>query len=254
MVATPEGNRHLAGKVAMVTGSGRNIGKALALRFAREGADVVVNSRSNRAEVEAVAEEVRALGRRALAVVADVGDRAATLTMVDQAMTAFGRVDVLVNAAAIRPQVPFLELTPSKWASVRDVVLDGAIQCTQAVLPSMVENGDGRVLFVVGDGAWGGGAKRGHVSAAKMALIGLCRSLATEFAASGVRFNTISPGRIDTLREPGSPLAGANADDIPLGRLGHVDDVANAALFLVSDQASWITGQTLHVNGGQAFF
>jgi 3-oxoacyl-[acyl-carrier protein] reductase len=244
----------LAGRVALVTGSGRNIGRAIALRFAAEGADVVVNSRTNRDEAEAVAGAVRALGRRALVQVADVGDRGAIRAMVSAAVAELGRIDILVNAAAIRPHTPFLELDEALWSDVRGVVLDGAIHCTQAVLPSMIEHHGGSVLFVVGDGAWGGGARRGHIGAAKMALIGLCRSLATEFAPHGVRFNTVSPGRIDTVRDPGSPLAGGiDTSDIPLGRLGDVDDVASACLFLVSDEAAFITGQTLHVNGGQSF-
>jgi 3-oxoacyl-[acyl-carrier protein] reductase len=250
-------DQQLAGKVALVTGSGRNIGRAVALRFAGEGADVIVNSRSNRDEAESVAAEVRALGRRAIAVVADVADRDQVRAMTERGLAELGRIDILVNAAAIRPHAPFLELTPEAWGKVRNVVLDGAIHCTQAVLPAMVDRSDGRVLFVVGEGAWGGGAERGHIGAAKMALIGLCRSLATEFAANGIRFNTISPGRIDTVRESGSSAtssAGDAVSNIPLGRLGHVDDIANACLFLVSDQSSWITGQTLHVNGGQSYY
>ena len=245
----------LAGQTALVTGSGRNIGRAIALRLASEGASVVVNSRGNRAEADSVAAEIRALGGRAAAIVADVGDRDQAQAMIGEAVGQFGRVDILVNAAAIRPHTPFLELTPDLWSGVRDVIVDGAMHCTQAALPSMIENGSGRVIFIVGEGAWAGGARRGHIGAAKMALIGLCRSLATEFAPQGVRFNTISPGRIDTVRDATSPLAGApDTSDIPLGRLGHVDDIANACLFLVSDQSSWITGQTLHVNGGQSYF
>jgi 3-oxoacyl-[acyl-carrier protein] reductase len=248
----PAGRLH--GKVALVTGSGRNIGRAIALRFAAEGADIVVNARSNTAEAEAVAADVIALGRRAHVAVADVGRADAIEAMVSSALAELGRVDILVNAAAIRPHTPFLDLDDALWSEVRGIVLDGAIRCTQAVLPSMVEHGSGSVLFMVGDGAWGGGPRRGHIGAAKMGLIGLCRSLATEFAPHGIRFNTVSPGRIETVRDSGSPLAGdVDTSAIPLGRLGHVDDVANACLFLVSDDASWITGQTLHVNGGQTY-
>ena len=245
----------LDGRVALVTGSGRNIGRAMALRFAREGAVVVVNARANREEAEAVAVEVRALGGRTLAVLADVSNSDQVHTMVERALGEFGRIDVLVSAAAIRPHKPFLELTAADWQAVRGIVLDGAIHCTQAVLPSMIANGSGAVVYVAGDGAWAGGAERAHIAAAKMGLIGLCRSLATEFAPSHVRFNVLSPGRVDTVRTTPSPTADHQAvAGIPLGRLGHVDDIAAACLFLVSDESAWITGQTLHVNGGAAYF
>jgi len=245
-------DQQLAGKVAIVTGSGRNIGRAIALRYARAGADVVVNSRSNRGEAEAVAAEVRSLGQRAISVVADVADREAVGAMAVRARDELGRIDILVNAAAVRPHTPFLELTQEVWTSVRGVILDAAISTAQSVLPTMVAQRSGAVLFVVGDGAWRGGAERGHIGAAKMALIGLCRSLASEFAPHGIRFNTVSPGQIDT--DPSASHAGApDVDGIPLGRLGAVDDVANACLFLVGPESAWITGQTLHVNGGQRF-
>jgi 3-oxoacyl-[acyl-carrier protein] reductase len=245
----------LEGKVALVTGSGRNIGRAMALRFAREGAAVVVNARANREQAEAVAAEVRALGGRALPVLADVSDREQVGAMVERTLAELGRIDVLVSAAAIRPHKPFLELTAADWQGVRGIVLDGAIHCTQAVLPSMLANGSGAVVYVAGEGAWAGGAERAHIAAAKMGLIGLCRSLATEFAPRDVRFNVLSPGRIDTVRSTPSPTADHQAvAGIPLGRLGHVDDIAAACLFLVSDESSFITGQTLHVNGGAAYF
>jgi 3-oxoacyl-[acyl-carrier protein] reductase len=253
-MVVPHAQGQLMGKVALVTGAGRNIGRAIALRYAREGADVVINTRSNEREADAVADEVRALGRRSLTYVADVGLPEGTAALTAAALDEFGRVDVLVNCAAIRPHTPFLELPDSLWEDVRRVVLDGAIQCTRALLPSMIARRSGSVLFIAGEGAWAGGAHRGHIGAAKMGLIGLCRSLATEFGPHGVRFNVVAPGRIDTTRHAGSPLpADLDVEGIPLRRLGHVDDVANACLFLVGEQASFITGQTLHVNGGQSY-
>ena len=253
-MVVPHSQGQLADKVALVTGSGRNIGRAIGLRLAAAGADVVVNARTNAAEARAVADEIRALGRRALHYVGDVGQPAEAAALTSAALDEFGHVDVLVNAAAIRPHTPFLELDDSLWADVRSVVLDGAIRCTKAVLPSMVARKSGSVVFIAGEGAWAGGARRGHVGAAKMGLVGLCRSLATEFGPDGVRFNVLSPGRIDTVRGAGSPLpADLDVDNIPLRRLGRVDDIADACLFLVSDRASFITGQTLHVNGGQSY-
>ncbi len=247
----------LDGKVALITGSGRNIGRAAALKFAEEGADIIVNARSNQAEAEAVAAAVRALGRQALPVLADVADKEQVEAMVKKGLAHFGRIDILLNNAAIRPHKPFLELTQADWEQVRGVVLDGAFYCTQAALPAMVEHNYGRVLFFTGDGAWAGGAQRGHVSAAKMGLVGLSRSLATEFAPFNIRVNVVSPGSIDTSRAnpewyPGSRPP--NAAGIPLGRQGRPEEIAAACLFLVSDDGGFITGQTLHVNGGAAFF
>ena len=247
----------LEGKVALVTGSGRNIGRATALKLAAEGADVVVNARSNREEVESVAEEARALGVRALPVLADVGNKEQVDSMVSMAMSEFGKVDILINNAAIRPHKPFLEVTLEDWEMVRGVVLDGAFYCTSAVLPSMVENQYGRILFFTGDGAFQGTPQRAHVSAAKMGLIGFARSLASEFAPHNIRVNVVSPGSIDTSREHPEWYPQSRPPDasrIPLGRQGMVDEIAATCMFLVSDDSGFITGQAIHANGGTAFF
>jgi 3-oxoacyl-[acyl-carrier protein] reductase len=246
----------LEGKVALITGSGRNIGRATALKFAAEGAHVVVNARRNQAEAEAVAREVRDKGVKALAVLGDVANKDEVDRMVAQAMAEFGRVDILVNNAAIRPHKPFTELMIEDWERVRGVVLDGAIYCTKAVINSMVENRYGRILFFTGDGAFTGGSGRAHVSAAKMGLIGLARSLASEFAGHNIRANVVSPGSIDTRRDNPEWYQGRvpNAAGIPLGRQGHVDEIAATCLFLVSDDGGFITGQTIHVNGGAHYY
>jgi 3-oxoacyl-[acyl-carrier protein] reductase len=246
----------LDGKVALITGSGRNIGRATALKFAGEGAHVVVNARANEAEAEAVAREVREKGVKALAVLADVAKKDEVDRMVAKALSEFGRVDILINNAAIRPHKPFTEVTIEDWERVRGVVLDGAIYCTKAAIEGMVKNRYGRILFFVGDGAYTGGSGRAHVSAAKMGLIGLARSLAAEFAAHNIRVNVVSPGSIDTRRDNPEWYHGRvpNAAGIPLGRQGHVDEIAATCLFLVSDDGGFITGQTLHVNGGAHFY
>ena len=247
----------LEGKVALVTGSGRNIGRATVLKLAAEGADVVVNARSNREEAESVAEEARALGVRALPVLADVGNKEQVDSMVSMAMSEFGKVDILINNAAIRPHKPFLEVTLEDWETVRGVVLDGAFYCTSAVLPSMVENQYGRIIFFTGDGAFQGTPQRAHVSAAKMGLIGLARSLASEFAPHNIRVNVVSPGSIDTSREHPEWYPQSRPPDasrIPLGRQGRVEEIAATCLFLVSDDGGFITGQAIHANGGTAFF
>ncbi len=246
----------LEGKVARVTGSGRNIGRATVLKLAGEGANVVINARANRAEAESVAAEARALGVQALPILADVSNKEQVDSMVSMALAQFGKIDILINNAAIRPQKAFTELTLADWERVRGVVLDGAFYCTRAVIPSMVENQYGRILFFTGDGAFTGTAQRAHVSAAKMGLVGLARSLASEFAPNNIRVNVVSPGSIDTSREHPEWYQGRapNASRIPLGRQGAPEEIAALCLFLVSDDSGFITGQAIHANGGTAFF
>ncbi|MDP6549800.1 MAG: SDR family oxidoreductase, partial [Dehalococcoidia bacterium] len=221
-----------------------------------EGANVVVNARANREEVDSVAAEARALGVEALAVLADVGDRSQVNGMVASAVERFGKIDILINNAAIRPHKPFTDVTQDDWERVRGVVLDGAFYCTHAVISSMVANRFGRILFFTGEGAFVGAPQRAHVSAAKMGLIGLARGLASEFVPHNIRVNVVCPGRIDTSRDLSWYPQGGMADPsgIPLGRLGTVDDLAAACVFLVTDDCGFITGQTLHVNGGAGFF
>src|SRR5713101_6004958 len=246
----------LEGKVALVTGSGRNIGRATVLRLAGEGAHVVVNARSNQQEAETVAREARDLGVQAVPILADVGKRGEVEALAARALSEFGRIDILINNAAIRPHKPFTELTVEDWEAVRGVVLDGALYLTRAVIDSMVKNRYGRILFFTGEGAFTGGSGRAHVSAAKMGLVGFARALASEFAAQNIRVNVVSPGSIDTRRDNPEWYQGhaPNAAGIPLGRQGSVDEIAATCLFLVSEDAGFITGQTIHVNGGAHYY
>src|SRR5450755_548097 len=246
----------LEGKVALVTGSGRNIGRATVLKLAAEGAHVVVNARSNQEEADAVVREAKALGVKALAVIADIGNISAAEAMAARVLSEFGRIDILINNAAIRPHKPFTELTAQDWEAVRGVVLDGPLYLTRAVIGSMMKNRYGRILFFTGEGAFIGGSGRAHVSAAKMGLVGFARGLASEFAARNIRVNVVSPGSIDTSRA--NPEWYGNrppsAAGIPLGRQGKVDEIAATCLFLVSDDSGFITGQTIHVNGGTGYY
>jgi len=246
----------LDGKIALVTGSGRNIGRATVLKLASEGAHVVVNSRSNQAEADAVVREAQARGVKALAVIADVAKRDQVEAMVAKALSQFGRIDILINNAAIRPHKPFRELSVQDWEAVRGVVLDGAIYCTRAVIDSMVANRYGRIVFFTGEGAFVGGSGRAHVSAAKMGLVGLARGLASEFASDNIRVNVVSPGSIDTSRANPEWYQGRvpSAGGIPLGRQGTVDEIAATCLFLVSDDGGFVTGQTIHANGGTGYY
>jgi 3-oxoacyl-[acyl-carrier protein] reductase len=246
----------LEGRVALVTGSGRNIGRATVLKLAGEGAHVVINARSNQAEAEAVAREAQGLGVRAITVMADIANKDQVEAMAARALSEFGRVDILINNAAIRPHKPFTELTSGDWEAVRGVVLDGAVYLTRALIEPMVSNGYGRILFFTGEGAFVGGSGRAHVSAAKMGLVGFARGLASEFAARNIRVNVVSPGSIDTQRANPEWYQGRapSAAGIPLGRQGTVDEIAATCLFLVSDDGGFITGQTIHVNGGAAYY
>jgi 3-oxoacyl-[acyl-carrier protein] reductase len=246
----------LDGKVALVTGSGRNIGRATVLKLAAEGAHVIVNARTNQEEADAVANEARALGVKALSILADMSNKDQVDSMVSRALSEFGRIDILINNAAIRPHKPFTELTVQDWEAVRGVVLDGALYCTRAVINTMVSNRYGRIVFFTGEGAFVGGSGRAHVSAAKMGLVGLARGLASEFAPQNIRVNVVSPGSIDTSRANPEWYQGRvpNAAGIPLGRQGTVDEIAATCLFLVSDDGGFITGQTIHVNGGVAYY
>jgi len=246
----------LEGKVALVTGSGRNIGRATVLQLAGEGADIVVNARSNQAEADAVVREAQALGVKAFSFIADMGRKDQVEALAAKALSEFGRVDILINNAAIRPHKPFTEVTQEDWEAVRGVVLDGALYLTRALIDSMVKNNYGRILFFTGDGAFAGGRGRAHVSAAKMGLVGFARALATEFAPNNIRVNVVSPGSIDTSRANPEWYSGRppNAAGIPLGRQGKPDEIAATCLFLVSDDGGFITGQTIHVNGGSAYY
>jgi 3-oxoacyl-[acyl-carrier protein] reductase len=234
--------------VAIVTGAGRNIGRAIAIELARWGADVVVLVRTSRDEAESVAAEVRAEGRHALAVMADVRDRKTVASAVAEA-TSLGPPTILVNNAAVRVERPFLELTDADWREVTGVVVDGAFTCTQQVLPHMLTAGWGRIVNIAGLSGQTGARHRAHVVTAKAGLIGLTKALAAEYAADHITVNAVSPGMIDTTRPHGTPQHHAGRTP-PVGRLGDPREIAAAVRYLVSHEAAYVTGQTMNVNGG----
>ena len=242
----------LQGKVALVTGAGRNIGRAVALALAREGADVIVNTRSQLAEGEAVAAEVRALGRRATALLADVGDHVALDVLMDAALAEYGRIDIVVNNAAIRPSVAFTEMTHEAWRSVLATDLDAAFVTSRRAAPGMIERGWGRIINMSGLSAFQGSHEGAHISAAKAGVIGLTRALSIELAPHGVLTNCIVPGLINTRGDvPLSPRLERRLEEIPAGRQGTPEDIAEMCVFLCSDGGSFVTGQTIHINGGE---
>ena len=245
----------LEGKVAIITGSGRNIGRATALELARRGASVVVNARSNRAEADAVVSEIEVLDGKAIAAIADVGVQEQVNAMVDAAIAAFGKVDILINNAGLRAADPITEMTLDQWRAVLAVNLDGPFFASQAVIPGMIERGWGRIINVSGLNAFKGREDWAHVCASKMGALGLTRALAAELAEHNILVNHIVPGAFDTTPPPGQADAfaappAARATGIPVGRLGLPGEIATTCAFLASDDASFITGQTIHVNGG----
>ena len=245
----------LEGKTALVTGSGRNIGRSIALALAREGADVVVNARSNQADVESVAAEVRELGRNALPLLADVGNREDLERLLDTALGEFGHLDIVINNASVRPHKPFAEMSYDDWRSVLATDLDSAFITSRAAVPGMLERGWGRVINLGGLQAHQGRHGGAHISAAKVGLVGFSRALATELGPHGIRVNCVVPGMIDTSRDGGNaPRTGNRLADIPAGRMGTTDDIANLCLFLCTDAGDYISGQTIHVNGGERGF
>jgi 3-oxoacyl-[acyl-carrier protein] reductase len=236
-------------RVALVTGGGRNIGRAIALELGSAGLDVGLMVRSDLAAAEGVAGEVRAQGQRSLALAADVRDGSAVARSVDQIRSQLGPPTVLVHAAARRRETPFLEISNDEWREIIDIVVDGAFVCSQEVLPDMLAAGWGRIVMIGGLSGQTGAAQRAHVVTAKAALVGLTKALALEFAERNVTVNTVSPGMIDTVRAGAEPKHHGERR-IPVGRMGKPQEVAAAVRFLVSDEAAFITGQTVNVNGG----
>jgi 3-oxoacyl-[acyl-carrier protein] reductase len=235
--------------VAIVTGAGRNIGRAIALGLAAGGADVAVVVRTNRAEAQRVADEIRSRGRRALVGVADVRNSESMARIAAETRDTLGPPTVLVNNAAVRKEEQFLEISGAEWREVTSIILDGAFVCTQEVLPDMLEAGWGRIVMIAGLTGQTGASHRAHVVAAKAGLIGLTKALALEYAPHNITVNAVSPGMIDTTRA-GGVLKHYSERRVPVGRLGRPEDVAATVSYLVSEEAAFVTGQTLNVNGG----
>jgi NAD(P)-dependent dehydrogenase (short-subunit alcohol dehydrogenase family) len=243
----------LRGKIALVTGAQQGIGRGIALAFAREGADVAVNYLDDRVEAEKVMREVRATGQRAVLVQADVARPTDAQTMVAQVLSELGGLDVLVNNAGVYPRVPFLEMRETDWDLVLDVNLKGGFLCAQAAARAMVAAGRRGSIINMASQAIRGAVRGVHYSASKGGVVAMTRATALELAPHGIRVNAIAPGLTDTAQ----PRYGNNEDElaamaraVPLGRMAQPDDIAAVAVFLASDDARHVTGQTVHVNGG----
>jgi NAD(P)-dependent dehydrogenase (short-subunit alcohol dehydrogenase family) len=248
----------LAGRTAVVTGSGRNIGRAIAVALAAQGANVVVNGHSDSAAVDAVVEEIRSLGGQALGVMADVGVDAEAQRLVQAAREHFGSMDVLVSNVGIRRKQPFLEITPDQWDEVLRTNLSAAFYLARHAIPFMREKRWGRIVLVSGfDGFWGQVTERAHNITAKAGLHGLAMALAREFGPDGITANTVAPGAIDTIRDWSQythQLREQLEREIPLGRYGKPDEVAAACELLCSERGGFISGQVIHVNGGHYMY
>ena len=243
----------LQGQVALVTGAGRNIGRAIALALADAGAKVAVNVRSSRAEGQAVVDEIKARGGDALLLLADVTQRPAVDVMLASLGAQFGRLDLLVNNAAIRREAAFADMSFADWRDAQAVCVDGAFHCTQAALPLLRQRSTASVINIGGLTAQTGASRRAHVVTAKAALGGLTRALAHELAEFGITVNCVAPGMVDTVRHQASATAQPvhHARHQPLlGRRGQPEEIASAVVWLAGPGARFTTGQTIHVNGG----
>jgi len=243
-------NKELADKVAVVTGAGRNIGRAIALALADGGAAVVVNVRTNKEEADKVVGEIKAAGGKAVAVLGDVADPKVADAMATAAMKAFGRIDILVNNAALRREKSIVEMSYDEWREVLGIILDGSFHCVKACLPALRKNG-GTIVNIGGMSAHIGSKGRAHVMTAKAALVGFSRALAHDLAADKITANCVVPGAIDTSRPTTSPKPAHHLTHGTItGERGKPEDVAAMVRFLAGPGARNVTGQTLHVNAG----
>jgi len=246
-------NLGLAGKVALVTGAGRDIGREIALVLGREGAAVAVNYAKSRDEAEATASEIRAGGGRAFAVEADVADYASVRRMTERVAAELGPIDVLVNNAGMVRRKFFLETRPEEWPAQIDVGLYGVLNCCHVVAPGMVERKRGRIVNIAGDSARVGQAQLSITASARGGVLSLTRTLARELGRASITVNAVTFGWVETGHANQS-FWDANRERIlqayPIKRLGRPGDIAPLVAFLASDLASWITGQTVSVSGG----
>jgi 3-oxoacyl-[acyl-carrier protein] reductase len=245
------GTNELSGKVAIVTGAGRNIGRAIALALADGGASILVNARNNRAEADAVAREIVSNGGKAIVHIGDVADVTAVLAMADAAAKHFGRLDILVNNAALRREKSFGEMSHAEWREILDVTLDGAFHCAKACLPGLRKSGAGTIINIGGLSAHTGAKDRAHVVTAKAGIIGFTRALAHDLADDGITVNCVVPGLIGTPRPKDKPEPAHHLRHQTItGERGKPEDVAAMVRFLCGPAARYISGQAIHANGG----
>jgi len=243
-------DKELIGKVAIVTGAGRNIGRAIALGLARAGASVVINVRSNQIEAEGVVREIEAGGSKAVAVIGDIGDEKTADALAETALKRFGRIDILVNNAALRREKPIGDMSYAEWREVMNVILDGTFRCVHACLPALKKSG-GSIINIGGMSEHIGSKDRAHVITAKAAFVGFSRALAHDLAADRITANCVVPGAIDTTRPASSQNPAHHLTHGTItGERGKAEDVAAMVRYLCGPGGRYVTGQTIHVSGG----
>jgi 3-oxoacyl-[acyl-carrier protein] reductase len=242
----------LDGKVALVTGGARNIGRAIARSLAAGGAGVMVNANTSRAEAKETLELIESAGGEAGLHVADVTQPEAVKAMIEATVARFGRLDILINNAAIRAETPFADIRLEDWRRVLSTVLDGAFLCAQACLPHLIRAGGGSIVNIGGLTAHKGADGRAHVITAKAGLAGLTRALALDLAPHHITVNCVVPGTIETLRGlPGAPKRPQQRNSLPpIGRRGEPEEIAAMVRTLCGPDMRYVTGQSIHVNGG----
>ena len=244
----------LSDKVALITGGALNIGRAISLSLASAGAAVAINTRNSREQADGLADQIRKAGGKAEVCMADVADAAQVRAMAQTVLERFGKIDILVLNASIRKEVLFKDMSFEQWREIMSISLDGSFHCIKACLPSMIEARSGSIVTLAGDNALLGAMRKAHSSTAKNGLVGLTRALSRELAEYGIRVNCVSPGHINTTRPAHRSARADPKGIIPLGRWGETHEIAAAVRFLCGPGGAFMTGQTLHVNGGQMIF
>jgi len=246
-------NDTLRGKVAIVTGSARNIGRAIAHALADEGATVVIHGQQDREAADSVKKEISAKGGTAIVHIADLVEEQACQRLVDTTVSALGRLDILVCNAAIRRQKPFLETRFEEWREVMAVDLDSVFLMARAAAPYIVEAGGGSIVCIGGTPSHMGTRGRSHVCAAKLGVVGLSRVLASELGEHGINVNVVAPGHVDTARGKSAGQVSAVTTDRPLARKAMPEEIAAMVCHLCLPAGRYVTGQTIHVNGGMLY-
>lgn len=245
---------NLAGQVALITGASRNpgLGFAIARTLGGQGASLMLTGGRNETVLHANVEDLQRQGMNVAGMTADLTEFTQVQSLVEQTVKAFERIDILVHCAGGRGAAPIVDMTPALWQSIVRVNLDGAFYLTKAVAPHMMRAKYGRIIFMAGISGQTGDANRAHVVASKGGIMSFVKGAASELGPHGITVNAVSPGIIDTPRSDGSGIARRmeRVEHAPLRRLGSGADIANTCAFLVSDQAAFITGQTISVNGG----
>jgi 3-oxoacyl-[acyl-carrier protein] reductase len=243
----------LKGKVAIVTGSARNIGRAIAHTLSDHGASVVIHGQGDRAAATSVRDEITAKGGQAIVHLGDLVDETACQGLVDAAVSDLGRLDILVCNAAIRRQKPFLETSFTEWREVLAVDLDSVFLMTHAAAPHIVAAGGGSIVCLGGTPSHMGTRGRSHVCAAKMGVVGLARVLANELGEHGINVNVVAPGHVDTTRGQSAGQVSSVSTERPMARKAHPEEIAAMVCHLCLPAGRYVTGQTIHVNGGMLF-